>query len=275
MEARRLYYYTSLETFFRMLTEPGRPAVLRWRAGNILYTALDTTVSFGLGLIREAIVRYERIHAVPAEKSKAPIPFLRNDRLKLIGFEDDIYTLPLYESDEQEALWQEVRKCGPGICFGLDYEELAEICLLENIALLKADSDAEAFVRTFLDELEKGEYDKFQFDDEHTGFARDSRLLAYIRTACSKLIPERSGGGRGEWRLCLFKTPEEVDYACENGTIIPYFSLELPASALCSICVRPAAHASSADLLPTVGALKMLLEKHAFFPEKIDWKGGW
>ena len=184
METRCLYYYTSPEAFFHRLDETAGTSAVRLRAVNLLYERPFDEIDFGLGLLREAIGRYERRHAIPAVNSKAQIPFFRNDRFKLVGPEEELYMLSLYEqplaggakpgADTQPVVSPDLSGGGPGsrqesgcaaLCLELDYGILAETCLFDTISLTRCEYDPEAFIASFLAELENGEYDRFGYDE--------------------------------------------------------------------------------------------------------------
>lgn len=254
-----LYYYTSPEELFRMLATDAQPATLPFRAGNLLYTLDAPGYTYGLELLREAIRRYELLHSIPAEKSKSAIPFFRTDRLKLVGPEPEMYFLSFYESEELFSYGEKEVSTVPGICLGVEYDALIDYCLFENASLFPCGYEKETAVASFVKELEL-EYDKFDFDAEHTLFYKGSRFASLLYAGCSKW-KEAFARHEKEWRLTTFKMPEDALFLYEKDAITPYVELALPVCAIRSVGVR-----NIKDPFRFISAVRLMLEKRGIDP---------
>lgn len=247
-----LYHYTTPAGLLQML---GDAAPFCFRAENLLYSLSAEEYGYGLAMLRKAIGGYEALRNIPAGKSKAGIPFFRTDRLRLVGPDTEMYFLSFYEALLPASSVKEKFRAVPVICLGLDYEALADYCLFENASLFKCGYGEEEAVSFFLTEMEN-EYEKFDFDNEHTLFAKGSRFASLLYTACSKWKEARFRN-ENEWRLTLYRTAEETDFCCKTNGLLPFFPLELPVSCLRSVTVY-----APVEPFKHLSACKLLLEKN-------------
>lgn len=188
-------------------------------------------IEYGLSLLRDSIGLYEERKGVSPEDSKKAIPFFRQDSRMLVGPEIGMYVIPLYEKPDIRG--GVGRTIEPSIVLELDYLSLGELCLFENYSLLSCKYEREPVLNHFTAQLEK-EYDTFFFDEEHTGFTPDSRFFSLLCEACLEVKPPASTVSK-EWRLALFKSPEEVSYRYEGGELLPYVPVALPIECLKSV----------------------------------------
>ena len=86
-----LYHYTTLESFFKMLSGAGESGFLGMELSNYMYSKDAYGEPYGLSILRKAIGMYELNHQIPAESSKVDVPFFRNDRRMLVGRTRDVY----------------------------------------------------------------------------------------------------------------------------------------------------------------------------------------
>lgn len=122
---------------------------------------------------------------------------------------------------------------GPWITLKLDADQLAYHCLSENLFFLRCKYEEEITVQTFVAQLER-EYDKFFYDEEHTGFTADSRFFSLLCNAVLEVGLPASAPEK-EWRLAVFKSPEEVEYRYANGKLLPYFEIPIPLNSILQI----------------------------------------
>ncbi|MCC8172389.1 MAG: hypothetical protein LIP00_11550 [Parabacteroides sp.] len=257
-----LYYLATPAGLLRALHEKGS---LCLQAGNLLHSLPAEEYGYGLAMLRKAIAGYEALRNLPKEKSKAGIPFFRTDRLRLVGPDTETYFLPFYESPLPVPPGKEKLRT-PALWLGIDYEALADYCLFENASLFKCGYGEEQAVSFFLEEMET-EYEKFGFDEEHTWFAKGSRLAFLLHTACSKWKEERFRN-ENEWRLTFGRTAEETDFRCEEDCLTPFFPVQLPAACLRSVTVY-----APAEPLKHLSTCKLLLEKNGIEVNPVLFNG--
>lgn len=220
-----LYAYISLHSFVEgCMGATGEPA-LTLQADKLLYTVPQEEYQYGLSLLRKAIGEYEIQKGIPAEESKQAIPFFREKRRMLIGPEMDIYKLSFYENETE--LPEKVKSAKqPYLRLSFDYEQLAEHCLFENMFLVRCKYDERQVLDNFITQMER-EYDKFFFDDEHSGFTSDSRFFSLLCNACLE-VKEPSCAPEKEWRLAVLRSPVDSGYRYENGQLRPFVPISLP-----------------------------------------------
>lgn len=255
MKNNILYYYTTLEAFFEKISPHSATAGFSLPACSFLYTQPAGEYEYGLGLLREAIDRYEKAHPMSVDHSKTQIPFFRNDRLKLIGPEEEMYVASFYEDYKVESRWKQSGSNHSLICLGLEYDSLMEYCIFENASLFRCEYDREAFIRTMVQELENGEYEKFDYDEEHTMFCPGSRFASLIYQACSKVRKEEFSE-ENEWRITLFKEAQDVCFSYRQSSIIPYCPVQLPWDALKTLTLP-----AGKDSGKIVSGLKLVFER--------------
>ena len=69
------------------------------------------------------------------------------------------------------------------------------------------------------------------FDEEHTGFAPDSRFVSLLLQAVLEVRPLEEGRAERVADGCI-QSPEEAEYAWQSGTLRPSTHLSLPADCL-------------------------------------------
>ena len=220
-----LYAYISLHSFVEgCMGATGEPVFIL-QADNLLYTAPLEEFQYGLSLLRKAIGEYERQKGIPAEESKQAIPFFREKRRMLIGPEMDIYKLSFYEN--QTELPEKIKSDKqPYLRLSFDYEQLAEHCLFENMFLIRCKYDERQILDNFIIQMER-EYNKFFFDDEHSGFTSDSRFFSLLCNACLEVKKPSYATGK-EWRLAVLRSPVDAGYQYEDGLLRPFVPISLP-----------------------------------------------
>lgn len=252
-----LHLSTSLESFVNGLRQS---SLLTIPALNVINNKLYDPL-YGLELFRKAIGKYEQRKGISPEQSKRAIPFFRENRRMLVGPEMEMYALSFYESNKP-ASPAGMKKADLELAF--DYPALAEYCLLENSSLLRCSYDEEQSLQWFVDQLEQ-EYGKFFFDDEHTGFTRDSGFFSLLCNACLK-VQEPGKEDEREWKLVRFISPEDAEYAFLEGVFTSFTSVSLPVNSLKRIKLlnreeRPDEFSALAGFLQSKGlAPELILE---------------
>ena len=223
-----LYKRISLPAFVESLERTaGTSSSFTLSAIELMHEVPREEVDYGLSLLRESIGLYEESEGIPAERGKRAIPFFREGSRMLVGPEMGMYVIPLHERLEAAEAGCDKE---PHLVLELDYRLLGEHCLLENYALSPCKYDKESVIRHFM-ELLKTEYDTFFFDEEHTGFKPGSRFFSMLCEAALEVKPASSDTDK-EWRLAVWKSPEEVSYRYGRGTLLPYAPLEFPLECL-------------------------------------------
>lgn len=224
-----LYAYISLECFVRSFGEHASGLQLSLPAKNLLYASDREDYLYGLSLLRKAIASYEEQKQIPSAESKQAIPFFRDHRRMLIGPEMDIYKLSFYENDTYEPEWLHATD-RPYLKLTFDYEELAEHCLFENMFLVRCKYDEAQTVQTFITQMDR-EYDKFFFDEEHSGFTADSQFFSLMCNACLEVREPRFAAEK-EWRLAVLRSPSEADYTFMGSHLEPSVTVSLPLTSI-------------------------------------------
>lgn len=75
------------------------------------------------------------------------------------------------------------------------------------------------------------EYDKFFFDEEHSGFTADSRFFSLLCNACLEVKKPLSAPEK-ERRLAVLRSPSEAGYRYDNGQLLPSVPISLPLSVI-------------------------------------------
>lgn len=221
--------YISQQSYVEGRTDAAGEPVLVLRAENLLYTLPAEEYGYGLSLLRKAIGVYETQKGIPAEESKQAVPFFREKRRMLVGPELELYIFSLYE--DETILPERVSSSGvPYVRLSFDYEQLAEYCLFENMFLVRCKYDERQVVDNFVSQMDR-EYDKFFFDEEHSGFTGDSHFFSLLCNACLE-VKKPSHAAEKEWRLAILRSPSEVDYRYENGQRHPFVPISLPLNIL-------------------------------------------
>lgn len=224
-----LYAYISLQCFVEGCDRHSSEQQLTLTAGNLFYTIPRHDFYYGLSLLRNAIGIYETQKHIPLSQSKQRVYFFRQGKWKLVGPEMDIYMLSLYENEAYIPEWLPYTH-EPYLKLAFDYETLAEHCLLENMFLVRCKYDEKQITQTFADQMER-EYDKFFFDEEHTGFTADSRFFSLMCNACLEVKEPRLAAEK-EWRLAVLRNSSDVDYRYADGRLEPTVPLSLPLASI-------------------------------------------
>ena len=147
----------------------------------------------------------------------------------LIGPEMELYKFSFYENET--VLPEKVQSAGqPYLRLSFDYEQLAEHCLFENIFLVRCKYDEKQILDNFITQMDR-EYDKFFFDEEHSGFTADSRFFSLLCNACLE-VEEPLSASEKEWRLAVLRSPSEASYRYDNGQLLPSVPISLPLSVI-------------------------------------------
>ena len=203
---------------------------------------------FGLQGIRKAIEAYEHGLSVSKSSSKAGMPFFREHQLRLIGPELVPFSCSLYEESTsftpaENDLW-----------ISLDSEDLIDLCLGENLSLVRCKYDEHELLETF-EPLLKQEYDKILFGDEHTGFLPGSRFVSLLYKALFEWRPAAELSCK-EWRITSLIAPEEADYRWDGTSLKPMRTIQVPASYIRQIEIYPDYQQVPVLYTALIGALK-------------------
>lgn len=219
-----LYLYISLRTFVDGLDMSSDSRSIRLQIQNLLHAAPNPEAIYGLSLLRKAIGVYEKEKGIEPAQSKQAIPFFRENRRMLVGPEVEMYTLSFYESEEGPLHLSEI--AGPVLKLTFDYHSLVEYCLSKNCYLQRCKYNEGESFGIFLERMER-EYDKFFYDEEHTGFAFDSELFNLFLEACVK-VQEPLQVAEEEWKLVMLHSPAEVEYEFIGDVFTPFVPASFP-----------------------------------------------
>ena len=100
----------------------------------------------------------------------------------------EMYALSLYQNLEIPSGVKEKDTSCLRLTF--DYGALGEYSLSEEKYLLRCKYNEEENLNVFVSQM-KWEYDKFFYDEEHTGFKRDSRFFSMLCNACLEVREPR------------------------------------------------------------------------------------
>lgn len=261
-----IYHTLPLETFVNGWRVNDTGVSFSLPAVHLMYAAPPAQYEYGLSLLRKAIGVYEEKKGISPERSKRDMPFFRTNSRMLVGPEVESYILPFYENRPFPDVWSRSgvhaataedataskeaqvsggpssfayslgHADGPWITLKMEAEKIAYHCLSENMFFLRCKYEEEKIVRTFATQL-ADEYDKFFYDEEHSGFTADSRFFSMLCNAVLEVgLPARAG--EKEWRLAVFKSAEEVSYRYTNGKLLPYFEVLLPINSILQIHLK-------------------------------------
>ncbi|MBC5631784.1 hypothetical protein [Parabacteroides hominis] len=254
-----LYSYVSIESFVRGCKEPKTPGTFTLRVPNLLYAKPDEITGYGLSLLRRSIVLHEEQNGIKQEFSKQNIPFFRENRRMLIGPEIEMYALSLYQNPEIPSGMEEKKASCLRLAF--DYGALGEYSLSEDKYLLRCKYNEEENLNAFVSQMGQ-EYDKFFYDEEHTGFKRDSRFFSMLCNACLE-VREPRWASEQEWRLVQFCDPVEAGYDFMGGNLIPYVDYAIPFE-----CLHRIALADLTENSLTYSALAGFLQSIGLAPDR-------
>ncbi len=248
--------YIPLRSFINGWSRNKTDIKLVLSAVNLMHTF--SFEDYGLGLLRRAIGLYEQKMNIHPDNSKQAIPFFRENRRMLVGPEMEMYIISMYENDLVPLYLQMADS--PILKISLDYESLAEYCLLENLYLIRCKYDEELSLQTFVKQLER-EYDKFFFDEEHTGFTADSRFFSMLCNACMEVKrPEKME--EKEWNVALFRHPSEAEYGFVEGKLTPFISIPVPVN-----CIKRISLLNKDGDILSFSALAGFLQSKGLAPE--------
>ena len=220
-----LYTHLTLHDFIDALQISGGQRVLSLPLEDGLIAVCRREAEpYGLSLFRQAMREYEAEHHLPTAERKSSMPFFRQHQWRLVGPEWIPFVASFFESRLP------FEGDGPMVRLVFDYEALTDYCIGENISLFRCKYDAAQAVTGWKKAL-AAEYGKVFFDEEHTGFAPDSRFVSLLLQAVLEVRPSEEAE-RKEWRMVAFRSPEEAEYAWQSGTLRPSTHLSLPADCL-------------------------------------------
>ena len=152
---------------------------------------------------------------------------------------------------------------GKASCLRLafDYGALGEYSLSGDKYLLRCKYDEEENLNAFVSQMRR-EYDKFFYDEEHTGFKRDSRFFSMLCNACLE-VREPRWASEQEWRLVQFCGPAEAGYDFIGGSLVPYVDYAIPFE-----CLRRIALTDLTENRLTYSALAGFLQSIGLAPDR-------
>ena len=254
-----LYSYVSIESFVRGCKESKTPGTFTLHVPNLLYAKSDEIIGYGLSLLRRSIVLHEEQKGIGPELSKQNIPFFRENRRMLIGPEVEMYALSLYQNLEIPSSVKEKDTSCLRLTF--DYGALGEYSLSEEKYLLRCKYNEEENLNAFVSQMRR-EYDKFFYDEEHTGFKRDSRFFSMLCNACLE-VREPCWASEQEWRLVQFCDPVEAGYDFIGANLVPYVDYAIPFG-----CLRRIALVNLSENSLTYSALAGFLQSIGLAPDR-------
>lgn len=261
-----IYHTLPLETFLKGWHATDTSVCFSLPAVHLMYEAPSAQYEYGLSLLRKAIAFYEEKKGIPLERSKRDMPFFRTNSRMLVGPEVELYILSFYENSpvgitsggavEDSVIVKEAKISkdieisnfsssgaftsdktdDPWVTLKVDADKFAYHCLSENLFFIRCKYAEERVVGTFVTQLER-EYDKFFYDEEHSGFTADSRFFSMLCNAVLEVGLPASASEK-EWRLAVFKSPEEVKYQYTNGKLLPYFEVPVPINCILQIHLK-------------------------------------
>lgn len=223
-----LYQYLTIETFFRILKQSKNSEYYILPAMNLMHLLSEEEYMYGLSLLREAFILYEKENNIYEVESKSSMPFFRENSRVLVGPEVGLFIIPLFGSKESKESSLSIKDQTVSITW--DYNKLAEHCLLENIFLVKGKYEKEQVIENFRKQLEV-EYDKIFFNEEYTGFTSDSRFFSMLCNACLEVI-KPCKKTENEWRIVMIKSLSEADFSYQSDQLFPFVSIEIPKDCL-------------------------------------------
>ncbi|MFA6875019.1 MAG: hypothetical protein WCQ87_00110 [Parabacteroides sp.] len=225
----KLYSYLTLESFVEGAKNSSLK-LLPMQLSSLMYAFSDSSVGYGLSLLRHSILRYEKEQHVSKEKSKSAMPFFRNHRKLFVGPEIEMYVRSFYETPLTPHDLKDERSL---LKIAFDYEVLVDYCLTDNCNLIRCKYDAEECIENFVSKL-KVEYDKFFYTEEHTGFKSDSQFFSMLCNASLEMV-ESQFKEEKEWRLMQFCAPEDASYHMSDDQLLPYIQISVPYDCIRSI----------------------------------------
>lgn len=220
----KLFCPISLDSFFKGVNNTPMQQTLSLELNKYLTDNTFEEYTYGLSVLSQAIQIYENKKGTTTENSKVNMHFLRENLHLLVGPEMDIYSNRLYETEDA------CTKDQNNLIITFNYDLLGEHCIFENLFLVKCKYDEKQSLVFFEEKLEK-EYDKFFYDEEHTGFAQDSQFFAMLCNACLE-IREECFASQKEWNIASLVMPEDAGYRRKNGKLESYSSTPIPFEAI-------------------------------------------
>ena len=142
-----------------------------------------------------------------------------------------------------------------------DYGALGEYSFSEEKYLLRCKYNEEENLNAFVSQMRR-EYDKFFYDEEHTGFKRDSRFFSMLCNACLE-VREPCWASEQEWRLVQFCDPVEAGYDFIGANLVPYVDYAIPFG-----CLRRIALMNLSENSLTYSALAGFLQSIGLAPDR-------
>ena len=142
-----------------------------------------------------------------------------------------------------------------------DYGALGEYSLSEEKYLLRCKYNEEENLNAFVSQMRR-EYDKFFYDEEHTGVKRDSRFFSMLCNACLE-VREPCWASEQEWRLVQFCDPVEAGYDFIGANLVPYVDYAIPFG-----CLRRIALMNLSENSLTYSALAGFLQSIGLAPDR-------
>ena len=250
-----LNHFITIKALLEGLQEAGQTGMLRLPLRDVLMEEEELP---GFSVLRKAISAYEEEQGIAEAQGKSRMPFYRQHQRRLIGPELVPFIASFYETD---SAWNDGDV--PSVMLSFDYHRLAAHCLSENAFLFRCKYDEAQSVESLKQSLAQ-EYHKVFFDEENTGFAPDSRFVSLLYNAALEIRPAQEQE-RKEWRLALFKTPEEADYRWDGQTIRTSAAWDVPLSCLERLTLKP-----DYRLMPELyTALIGLMKQQGLAPERL------
>lgn len=253
-----LYSYVSIESFVRGCKESKTPGTFTLHVPNLLYAKSDEVIGYGLSLLRRSIVLHE--------EQKASGRSLVNKIFLFPGEPPDAYrtgggdvrSFPLPEFGNPSGVKEKDTSC---LRLTFDYGALGEYSLSEEKYLLRCKYNEEENLNAFVSQMRR-EYDKFFYDEEHTGFKRDSRFFSMLCNACLE-VREPCWASEQEWRLVQFCDPVEAGYDFIGANLVPYVDYAIPFG-----CLRRIALMNLSENSLTYSALAGFLQSIGLAPDR-------
>ncbi len=255
---QNLYIYINIEDLISGFNSDSN--IFSLRMSDFLSDYSANNEPYGFGLLRQTIKEYEAENNIDLKVSKQSMPFFRDYQCRLIGPEITPFSLSLFE-DEPTAMKQCYGNNKPGVVISIDYSELAQQALMENMFLIKCKYDVDEN-KTYLKEQLKREYDKVFFDSENTGFSPDSRFFSLLCNACLNIDKPENTDFK-EWRIVTMSEPENAIYILGNNNIKAASIFPLPVDAIKKIRLVPDYQNNTALYSALIGWMK----KYRLSPE--------
>lgn len=221
----------SLPDFFSAVQSRSGEMMLRVPTTDILlHSSKDSSLVYGLSLLKQAIQIYESEKNIASEESKKNLDLFRESQLRLVGTEMVPFISSFYEGDAPSLE-------APYVVISIDYNQLAEYCLDKSIPLIRCKYEDKVNIKTLHEQLDI-EYDKVFYENGNIGFARGSQFVPLIQKAIIEMRPE-TFAHQQEWRVILFKKEEEINYTNILGSIDTDVPFMIPCNCITKVDLLP------------------------------------